>query len=51
MAGLADSIATGIERAADELDSGRTRRKITEVATASQRIKAEAASSRATEAV
>ncbi|HEY2596360.1 MAG TPA: anthranilate phosphoribosyltransferase [Chloroflexota bacterium] len=51
MAGLADSIASGIERAADELDSGRTRRKITEVAAASQRIKAEAASSRATEAV
>jgi anthranilate phosphoribosyltransferase len=42
MAGLADSIAAGIARAADELDSGRTRRKVDEVAAASQRIKAEA---------
>jgi anthranilate phosphoribosyltransferase len=41
MAGLADSIAAGIERAADELDSGRTRRKIEEVAAASQRIRAD----------
>jgi anthranilate phosphoribosyltransferase len=49
MAGLADSIATGIERAADELDSGRARRKVAEVVTASQRIKADAA--RATETV
>jgi len=49
VAGLADSIARGIERAADELDSGRARRKIAEVASASQRIKAEA--SRAAEAV
>jgi anthranilate phosphoribosyltransferase len=43
MAGLADSIATGIERATDELDSGRTRRKVSEVAATSQRIKAEVA--------
>ncbi|MBV9577385.1 MAG: anthranilate phosphoribosyltransferase, partial [Chloroflexi bacterium] len=43
MAGLADSIASGIERAADELDSGRTQRKIAEVAAASQRIKGEIA--------
>jgi anthranilate phosphoribosyltransferase len=48
MAGLADSIASGIERAADELDSGRARRKVAEVVTASQRIKAAA---RAAEAV
>ncbi|MBV9325468.1 MAG: anthranilate phosphoribosyltransferase [Chloroflexi bacterium] len=41
MADMADSIASGIERAADELDSGRVRRKVAEVATASQRIKAE----------
>jgi anthranilate phosphoribosyltransferase len=49
VAGLADSIAAGIGRAADELDSGRARRKIGEVAAASQRIKAEA--SRPAEAV
>jgi anthranilate phosphoribosyltransferase len=49
MAGLAESIASGIERAADELDSGRARRKVDQVAAASQRIKAETPS--ATEAV
>ncbi len=43
VAGLADSVQTGIARAADELDTGRARRKVAEVATASQRIKAEAA--------
>jgi anthranilate phosphoribosyltransferase len=41
MAGLADSIEAGIARAADELDSGRTRAKVEQVAAASQRIKAE----------
>jgi anthranilate phosphoribosyltransferase len=43
MAGLADSIQAGIQRAADELDSGRVRRKVDQVAAASQRIKAELA--------
>jgi len=43
MAGLADSIQDGIHRAADELDSGRTRDKIRAVASASQRIKLETA--------
>jgi anthranilate phosphoribosyltransferase len=41
MAGLADSIEAGIARAADELDSGRAKAKVTEVASASQRIKAD----------
>jgi len=45
MAGLAESIEAGIARAADELDSGRTQRKVQEVAAASQRIKAHAARS------
>ncbi len=45
MAGVADSIGAGIERAADELDSGRARRKLDQVAVASQRIKAEASAS------
>ncbi len=43
VAGLADSVQAGIGRAGDELDSGRARRKVAEVASASQRIKAEAA--------
>jgi anthranilate phosphoribosyltransferase len=43
MAGLADTIQAGIQRAADELDSGRTRAKIDAVAAASQRIKLETA--------
>jgi anthranilate phosphoribosyltransferase len=41
MAGVVDSIRDGIRRAADELDSGRARRKVDQVAIASQRIKAE----------
>ena len=41
MAGLADSIQDGIERAADELDSGRAAAKVKQVAAASQRIKVE----------
>jgi anthranilate phosphoribosyltransferase len=43
MAGLADSIQDGLERVADELDSGRAKSKVQQVAVASQRIKAEAA--------
>jgi anthranilate phosphoribosyltransferase len=43
VAGLADSIARGIERAADELDSRRAEQKVAQVASASQRIKADAA--------
>jgi len=43
MAGLAESIQDGVERAADELDSGRARAKVGQVAVASQRIKAEVA--------
>ena len=43
MAGLADSIQDGLERAADELDSGRARDKIDAVASVSQRIKVETA--------
>ena len=43
VAGLADSIEAGIPRAADELDSGRARAKVAQVAAASQRIKAETA--------
>jgi anthranilate phosphoribosyltransferase len=41
MAGLEDSIQDGVHRAADELDSGRAREKVEQVAVASQRIKAE----------
>jgi anthranilate phosphoribosyltransferase len=41
MAGLAGSIQDGIQRAAEELDSGRARDKVKQVAQASQRIKAE----------
>src|SRR5205085_6980208 len=41
VAGLADSIAEGIERVADELDSGRAASKVKQVASASQRIKIE----------
>jgi anthranilate phosphoribosyltransferase len=41
MAGVEDSIRDGIARAADELDSGRARDKVEQVATASQRIKSE----------
>jgi anthranilate phosphoribosyltransferase len=44
MAGLAESIQQGIQRAAEELDSGRARDKVNHVAHASQRIKAEVAS-------
>jgi anthranilate phosphoribosyltransferase len=41
VAGVVDSIRDGIRRAADELDSGRARQKVDQVAIASQRIKAE----------
>jgi anthranilate phosphoribosyltransferase len=41
MAGVEDSIRDGVGRAADELDSGRARDKVEQVATASQRIKSE----------
>ncbi|MDQ3811075.1 MAG: anthranilate phosphoribosyltransferase [Chloroflexota bacterium] len=37
--GLADSIAEGMQRAADEIDSGRARAKIAQVVAVSQRIK------------
>jgi anthranilate phosphoribosyltransferase len=40
VAGLAESIQAGIARAADELDSGRVRAKLEQVAEASQKIKA-----------
>jgi anthranilate phosphoribosyltransferase len=43
VAGLTDSIAQGVERAAAELDSGRVAAKVAEVAAASQRIKTELA--------
>jgi anthranilate phosphoribosyltransferase len=43
MAGLADSIQAGIALAADELDSGRARKKVDDVAAVSQRIKADLA--------
>ena len=41
MAGVVDSIQAGIAQAADELDSGRAKRKVEQVAAVSQRIKAE----------
>jgi anthranilate phosphoribosyltransferase len=43
VAGLADTIQAGVARAADELDSGRARRTLDDVVTASQRIKADLA--------
>jgi anthranilate phosphoribosyltransferase len=43
MAGLAESIQDGIARVADELDSGRARAKVAQVASASQQIKADQA--------
>jgi len=43
MAGLAESIQAGIFLAADELDSGRARKKVDDVAAVSQRIKADLA--------
>ena len=43
VAGLADSLQDGLERVADELDSGRARAKVKQVAAASQRIKSETA--------
>ena len=49
MAGLADSIATGIGRAADELDSGRAQAKVKQIAETSQRIKSEQAPAPAAE--
>ncbi len=47
IAGLADSIEAGIVMAADELDSGRARQKVTDVANISQRIKADLAAAEA----
>jgi anthranilate phosphoribosyltransferase len=44
VAGLTASMADGVQRAAAELDSGRVRAKVQQVAEASQRIKAELAS-------
>jgi anthranilate phosphoribosyltransferase len=44
MAGLAESIQHGIQRAAEELDSGRAREKVSQVAKASQRIRSEVVS-------
>ena len=43
VAGLADSIQSGIQLAGDVLDSGQARQKVEQVAAASQRIKAAAA--------
>jgi anthranilate phosphoribosyltransferase len=43
MAGLVNSIEAGVALAADELDSGRARAKLDQVAEASQRIKAQQA--------
>jgi anthranilate phosphoribosyltransferase len=43
VAGLADSIQSGIAGAAEALDSGRARAKVEQVAAASQRIKAQTA--------
>jgi len=43
VAGISDSIPAGIQRAATELDSGRVRHKVEQVAAASQRIKTELA--------
>jgi anthranilate phosphoribosyltransferase len=43
IAGLAESIAAGVQRAAAELDSGRVRAKVRQVAEVSQRIKSELA--------
>jgi anthranilate phosphoribosyltransferase len=47
MAGLADSIEAGIALAAAELDSGRAKQKVAEVAAVSQRIKADLAAAEA----
>jgi anthranilate phosphoribosyltransferase len=47
MAGLADSIDAGIALAAAELDSGRARRKVNDVAAISQKIKADLATAEA----
>jgi anthranilate phosphoribosyltransferase len=41
MAGVSNSIEDGVARAADELDSGRVRDKLDQIAQASQRIKAD----------
>jgi anthranilate phosphoribosyltransferase len=43
VAGVVDSIPGGISRVAEELDSGRARQKVEQVAAASQRIKLEQA--------
>jgi anthranilate phosphoribosyltransferase len=43
VAGLAESIADGIGRVGEELDSGRARSKLAEVVATSQRIKTETA--------
>ena len=47
IAGLADSIQAGIALAADELDSGRAREKVDEVAAISQQVKADLAAAAA----
>ncbi len=41
VADVCDSIDNGVQRAADELDSGRVRKKLAQVASVSQRLKAE----------
>lgn len=41
VAGIADTIGDGVRRAADEIDSGRLRAKVAQVAAVSQRLKSE----------
>ncbi len=41
VAGLSETIGDGVKRSAEELDSGRARRKLEQVAAVSQRLKAE----------
>ena len=43
MAGIADTIPAGVKQAGDEIDSGRLRDKVEQIAAASQRIKVEQA--------
>ena len=47
VAGLAGTIGDGVKRAADELDSGRVRTKLQQVAAVSRRIKTELATAEA----
>jgi len=44
IAGVSSTIGDGVKRAADELDSGRVRQKLEQVAAVSQRLKSELAS-------